>query len=317
MAAITVVVCTAGVRPFTLARCLASLQEQSDGVDEVLVVDNSRRSLLDPAEIAAYGARLLREPRGGLDVARTTGARVASGDVVAYIDDDCEADSKWVSRLRKAFDEDDVACVTGRVVPADFSLVTARWFEQRFSFDRGTVPDRFHHNDDRPWYPVYPSHLGTGCNLAVRRSIVLQLGGFDPALDMGSLVGGGGDLDFFARLLDAGHVSAYRPDCLVKHHHRPRRRGLARQFFGYGATVSALCLKFALTRPGHRKEALRFLRAYLGQEFRRMAARARGADTLPLYLLGIELCGHIWGPFGYLLGRLRWRRYRSDGDCIG
>lgn len=314
MVAITVVVCTAGARPVTLGRCLASLQKQSDGVDEVLVVDNSARSVLDPSTIEALGARLLREPRGGLDVARTTAARVATGDVVAYIDDDCEADFKWVERLREEFRDDDVACVTGRVVPADISLTTARWFEQRFSFDRGTVPDRFHRSDARPWFPVYPSHLGTGCNLAVRRDVVQQLGGFDPALDMGSFVGGGGDLDFFARLLDAGLVAAYAPDCIVRHHHRPRRRGLARQFFGYGATVSALCLKFALSRPGQRRAALLFLRAYLGQEAAQMLARARGKHTLPIYLLGIEMCGHVWGPFGYLLGRLRSRGYRSDGD---
>ncbi len=317
MVAVTVVVCTAGTRPLTLGRCLASLQKQSDRAEEVLVVDNSTRAVLDAAEIATYGARLLREPRGGLDVARTTGARVAAGDVVAYVDDDCEADFKWVERLREAFRDDEVACVTGRVRPADFSLITARWFEQRFSFDRGTVPDRFHRDDVRPWFPAYPSHLGTGCNLAVRRGVVQQLGGFDPALDMGTFVGGGGDLDFFARLLDAGLVAAYAPDCLVRHHHRPRRRGLARQFFGYGATVSALCVKFAVSRPGQRRAALLFLRAYLVQEAARMSARARGRDALPLYLLGIGFCGHLWGPFGYLLGRMRSRAYRSDGDGGG
>jgi GT2 family glycosyltransferase len=312
--AVTVAVCTAGTRPVTLGRCLSSLQKQSDCIDEVLVVDNSPRSVLDPAEIASYGARLLREPRGGLDVARTTAAHVATGDVIAYIDDDCEADFKWVERLREAFRDDDVACVTGRVVPADISLTTARWFEQRFSFDRGTVPDRFHRDDDRPWFPVYPSHLGTGCNLAVRRNVVQRLGGFDPALDMGTFVGGGGDLDFFARLLDAGMVADYAPDCIVRHHHRPRRRGLARQFFGYGATVSALCVKFAVGRPGQRRAALLFLRKYLAQEAARMSARARGQDTLPIYLLGIEFCGHLWGPIGYLLGRMRSRAYRGAGD---
>ena len=275
------------------------------------MVDNSPRGTVDEAVVSSYGARLVREPYGGLDVARTTGAAVGCGDVVVYIDDDCEATPSWLAALESAFADPDVACVTGRVVGADLSLQTAQWFEQRFSFDRGPEPLRFHRDDRRPWFPVYPSHLGTGCNLGVRREVLQRLGGFDPALDMGSAVGGGGDLDLFARLLDAGYVASYAPEALVRHHHRPRRRGLARQFFGYGATVTALCVKFALTRPGQRRAALRFLGHYLGQEAARMGARARRADPLPLYLLGIEFCGHLWGPVGYLVGRLRTRRYRS------
>jgi GT2 family glycosyltransferase len=312
MSSLSVVVCTAGTRPFTLVRCLASLQNQTMAPAEVLVVDNSSRGIVDEAVVTSYGARLVREPVGGLDVARTTGAAVAIGDIVAYADDDCEAAPGWLAGLAKAFADPDVACVTGRVLGADLSLQTAQWFEQRFSFDRGPLPLRFHHDDERPWFPVYPSHLGTGCNLAIRRDVLRELGGFDPALDMGTAVGGGGDLDLFARLLDAGHVAAYEPNALIHHHHRPRRRGLARQFFGYGATVTALCVKFALTRPGQRRAALRFLGHYLGQEATRMRARARGSDPLPLYLLGIELCGHLWGPVGYLVGRARMRRYRSQ-----
>jgi GT2 family glycosyltransferase len=311
MPALSVVVCTAGARPDTLVRCLASLQRQALAPVEVLVVDNSHGGTVDADVVSSYGAQLLREPAGGLDVARTTGAALATGDVVAYVDDDCEAAPEWLAELSATLADPDVACVTGRVLGADLSMQTAQWFEQRFSFDRGPEPIRFHRDDERPWFPVYPSHLGTGCNLAIRREVLRRLGGFDPALDMGSAVGGGGDLDLFARLLDAGYVAMYVPTALVHHHHRPRRRGLVRQFFGYGATVTALCMKFAVTRPGQRRAALRFLVHYLKQEATRMRARARRSDPLPLYLLGIELCGHLWGPVGYLVGRLRTRRYRS------
>jgi len=297
----------------TLGGAIDAILDPAPTALELIVVDDGSTDDT-PSIAAAHSCRLVSTANRGLASARNIGMQVATGDVVAYIDDDCEADYKWVERLGEAFRDKDVACVTGRVVPADISLMTARWFEQRFSFDRGTVPDRFHRSDTRPWFPVYPSHLGTGCNLAIRRDVVRQLGGFDPALDMGSFVGGGGDLDFFARLLDAGLLADYAPDCIVRHHHRPRRRGLARQFFGYGATVSALCLKFVLSRPGQRRAAVRFLRAYLADEAKRMTARFRGTDALPAYLLAIELCGHLWGPFGYLLGRVRSRAYRSDGD---
>jgi glycosyltransferase involved in cell wall biosynthesis len=311
MTPVSVVICTGGSRPRTLQFCVAALQQQTVPAAEVIVVDNSRGGTVDAADITAAGARLVREPRGGLDIARTTGAAVATGAVVAYLDDDCEAEPDWIKRVAAAFADPDVACVTGRVVPADITLVTARWFEARFSFDRGPAPDRFRLGDVRPWFPVYPSHLGTGCNLAVRRDVLRELGGFDPALDMGTYVGGGGDLDFFARLIDAGHVAAYAPGAVVRHHHRPRRRGLARQFFGYGATVTALVLKFVLTRPGQRRAALRFLRHYLGLEAAQLTRGSRGGESLPRYLVVVEMCGHLWGPVGYLLGRLQSRRYRS------
>lgn len=311
MISVTVVVCTAGARPAELLRCLTSLQCQTVPAAEILVVDNSRHSTVDAAAVTAYGARVVRQPRGGLDVARTVAAAAATGNVVAYIDDDCEAAPDWLADVTHAFADEDIACVTGRVVAANASLLTASWFEARFSFDRGPASIRFHRTDIRPWFPVYPSHLGSGCNLAVRRETLRALGGFDVAIDMGTPVGGGGDLDLFARLLDAGFTAAYVPTALVLHHHRARRRALVKQFFGYGATVTALCFKSALTRPGQRREAARFLRQYLRWETARMVARVRRRDPLPLYLLVAEMCGHVWGPVGYLLGRLRTRGYRS------
>jgi len=308
---VTVVVCTAGQRPADLLRCLASLQCQTVPAAEILVVDNSRHSIVDADAVTALGARVIRQPRGGLDVARTVAAAAATGTAVAYIDDDCEAAPDWLANVTCAFADEAVACVTGRVVAANASLITATWFEARFSFDRGPTPIRFHRTDNRPWFPLYPSHLGSGCNLAVRRETLRALDGFDAAIDMGTAVAGGGDLDFFARLLDNGFTAAYVPTAMVRHHHRARRRSLVKQFFGYGATVTALCLKSALTRPGLRREALRFLRHYLKWETARMAARVRRRDSLPLYLLLVEMCGHLWGPVGYLLGRLRTRGYRS------
>ena len=311
MITVTVVVCTAGARPADLLRCLASLRCQTVPAAEILVVDNSRRSTVDAAAVTAYGARVIRQPLGGLDVARTAAAAAATGTAVAYIDDDCEAAPDWLEHIARAFADEDIACVTGRVLAANASLITATWFEARFSFDRGTEPIHFHRTDVRPWFPVYPSHLGSGCNFAVRRETLRALDGFDAAIDMGTLVAGGGDLDFFARLIDSGFRAAYVPTALVRHHHRARRRSLVKQFFGYGATVTALCLKSALTRPGQRREAVRFLRNYLRWETARMAARVRRRDPLPLYLLVVEMCGHLWGPAGYLLGRLRTRGYRS------
>ena len=45
--------------------------------------------------------------------------------------------------------------------------------------------------------------VGLGASMAVRRSVILELGGFDEALDMGAVLPGGGDLDILWRVLEA------------------------------------------------------------------------------------------------------------------
>jgi glycosyltransferase involved in cell wall biosynthesis len=307
---LSVVVCTSGRRLAALRRCVASLRAAATADIELIVVDNAARpvvaDVLAPDRITDLPVvRVVREPRKGLDNARNRGLAAAHADVIAYIDDDCEVDSAWPQAVLTAFADPDVECVTGRVVAANMELATAQWFEQRYSFDRGHVPQRFHRSDVRPWFPVYPFHLGTGCNMAFRRALLERIGGFDPALDMGTFVGGGGDLDMFARALDAGAVAAYEPSALVRHHHRSCRRTLVGQFIGYGATPSALAMKWLATRRGQRRASVAFLVWYLGDTVRRGLGRGERAPWLPRYLLLAEFIGEMWGPVGYLTGRVR------------
>ncbi len=304
---VTVAVCTYG-RPAALRRCLASLRELDDSAFEILIVDNDPRGSVPETPVGHEVVRVIHEPRRGLDHARNRAVAEARGRIVAFIDDDCEADVGWLRGLRRPFDDPEVACVTGRVRPASLATAPQRWFEDRFSFDRGIVPDRFRATDHRPWFPLHPFQLGTGCNMAFRVDVVTALGGFDPALDMGTRVGGGGDIDVFARLLDAGGVAAYAPEAVVFHHHRQRRREAVRQFFGYGATVSALCAKAVSKRPGRRVEAIRFVVHYLVAQMRRLGAWARRREPVPLYLIVAETVGLFAGPLLYAVSLLENRR---------
>jgi len=299
---VTVVLCTSGRRPESLVRCIGSLGQLTGPTIEIIVVDNGRHPSLRDLEVPR-SIRVIHEPRRGLDIARNRGVAEAKAPIVAFIDDDCEATPEWTERLVTAFTDPDVACVTGRVVTANPELASAQYFDARFTFDRGEAPDRFAGSDERPWYPAHPWKLGTGCNMAFRRDVLEQLGGFDPALDMGSFVGGGGDLDMFRRLLDRGFVAVYDPEAVVLHTHRQTIPLLGWQFFGYGATVTALALKGILTRRGHRRDSVGFAGFYLRDEAGRIWRRWRRDDEIvPLKLFACELAGHVWGPIGYLIG---------------
>ena len=49
------------------------------------------------------GVRVVDEPAKGLVVARETGRRAATGDILAYVDADCRAPLQWLERIERRF----------------------------------------------------------------------------------------------------------------------------------------------------------------------------------------------------------------------
>ena len=81
---------------------------------------------------------------------------------------------------------------------------------------------------------------GTGANMAFRRAALERVGGFDPALDVGTATGGGGDHDAFHRVLAAGLLVRYEPAAIVLHEHRRSLDELTAQFGHNGAVWSTM-----------------------------------------------------------------------------
>src|SRR5262245_24635369 len=88
-----------------LEACLASLDAQrlARACLEVIVVDNGSAS--SPADVIARhsGVRLLSELQPGPGPARNTGIRNAKGDVLAFLDADCQADPDWLPTILNVF----------------------------------------------------------------------------------------------------------------------------------------------------------------------------------------------------------------------
>lgn len=307
---ISVVVCTAGRRP-SIWRLLQSAVALADPAFEVIVVENAVRPTLDAWRLRQLGVRHVLEPRRGLDAARNRGAREAAGAVVAYVDDDCELEPGWLTGLRGALVDPEVALVTGRVLPATLALPSQRMFEAWCSWDRGLEQVRHLVGDPLPGFPASAHRLGTGCNMAIRRAVLFEVGGFDEALDMGTLIGGGGDLDVFIRILDAGHGAAYEPTAVVRHRHRETMHDLRWQIWGYGLAQGALLTKGLITRTGVRREIARFGRQRLRHKVRQLLHR--GTSALPRRVLAFEVVGILLGPIAYATSmvRLRWQRRRT------
>jgi glycosyltransferase involved in cell wall biosynthesis len=85
--------------------------------------DAGSEAAMRAATLSAAGddprVRYLHLARRGLSGARNVAFREASGVVVAFLDDDCEADSAWLATIASAFEADPtLGAVGGAVVPA-------------------------------------------------------------------------------------------------------------------------------------------------------------------------------------------------------
>ena len=136
----SVVICTRD-RAEELSRCPRFPAGAEPRAGSGLVVDNASRDdgRTRVAALAA-GADYVREDRPGLDIARNRGVRAATGDIVAFTDDDVRLHPRWLERLTAAFDADRILAVTGLALPAE--LETLRGFTSKLSGVLGAATGR-------------------------------------------------------------------------------------------------------------------------------------------------------------------------------
>jgi glycosyltransferase involved in cell wall biosynthesis len=314
---VSVAVCTRD-RPADLALCLESLMRMDLAPLEIIVVDNAPAS--DATErLVREGfssVRYVREPRPGLNWARNRAVIEARGDIVAFTDDDCVVDSGWVRAIASLFATDQQAmALTGLVVPYELETEAQHLFERSGGFARGYR--RRWHAVDRvrglPWEFCGAGQFGTGANMAYRRRLFGDIGLFDPALDVGTVTSGGGDLDMFFRVLIEGHTLVYDPAAVIRHRHRRTDEGLSRQLAGNGYGFCSFLVANALA---YGQERMRFL--YLAswwlwrwQVPRWLLAVVR-PTRLPRRLLATELWAGLTGVLRYPTARREARRIAAQ-----
>jgi glycosyltransferase involved in cell wall biosynthesis len=244
LASASIIICTRD-RPDEVARCLASLKDQTFAPAEVIVVDNASVDDRTRAAALAAGATYVREDRPGLDHARNSGWRAASGDILVYTDDDVMLHPTWLKRMVGAFDDPEIGAVTGLVLPAELASEAQFLFESGWSFGQGYRRTDFTPADfaaaDHGRHCFAPWKVGAGASMAFRREVFARLGGFDDRLDVGQ-AGCSGDSEFWYRLLDAGIGCRYEAAAIAFHYHRRAVDGLAGQLRAYMRGHSAALL---------------------------------------------------------------------------
>ena len=302
--ACTVAVCTRE-RPEDLTRALTALAALSPPPDEVLVVDNSPATDRTREVVGRFGGiRYVREDRPGLDTARNRALREASFPIVAFCDDDAAPEPEWLAHLLPPFRDPRVSCTTGLTLPLELETPAQEWFERHSPFGRGFVRQVY---DGTRHDPLHVGRVGAGVNMAVRRSVLEDLGGFDEALDAGTPSRSGGDHEMFGRILAAGHRIVYEPAAVSWHRHRRSWPELRETLYGYGVGVYALWTRRLLIdrEPGVLRHAVKWLRAAQAPALWRAMRRVPG--SVPLELQLAQLRGCLRGPGAYLAARRRLR----------
>jgi cellulose synthase/poly-beta-1,6-N-acetylglucosamine synthase-like glycosyltransferase len=211
-----------------LVACLASLERQSRApIDTIVVVDHNA-SLLQKAMAAFPSAAVVanENPRG-LAGARNTGAARAKGDVVAFIDDDAQAEPDWLEELAGCFADPTTIGAGGALIPLWKGGPQPRWFPGEFYWVVGCsytgLPER-----------MAPIRNPIGANMALRRGAIEDVGGFQAGVvprelrHRGTVVAGGHafeDTDIAIRIAERhpGTVVLYQPRARVLHNVTPER----------------------------------------------------------------------------------------------
>jgi O-antigen biosynthesis protein len=253
---VTVAVCTRD-RPQDLALCLAALCQLDYPHLDLLVIDNAPTNdeTKDLVHQQYPQVRYVREPRPGLDWARNRAILEAQGEIIAYTDDDVVVDRGWVKALAQVFAENpEVMAVTGLVVPYELETEAQVLFEKYGGFGRGFERKWYRVNPDQkvPWQWLGTGQFGTGANMAYRRCLFDQIGYFDPALDVGTITNGGGDLEMFFRVLKEGHTLVYEPQAVIRHRHRRDYAKLRTQITNNGIGLYSYFVREAIAYPDER-----------------------------------------------------------------
>jgi ADP-heptose:LPS heptosyltransferase/GT2 family glycosyltransferase len=204
-----------------LRDCLASLAAQTLAPAEVVVVDNGSTDgtaeFLSSAQAPFPIRTIRRDGTGSFAEARNAAAHACTGGIVAFIDDDCEADRHWLARLAAALHS--ATAAGGAVLPAEHAP-TPDAYHPDLAWAVGLSPPGFFGPEGGTRF------LPQAANLAFRREALARF----PFQSIGGELGKGAnyetgreDAEWWTRLRDAGEPLAIEPRAIVWHH-IPRQR---------------------------------------------------------------------------------------------
>lgn len=252
-----------------LKRTLESLFRQTYSDYEIIVVNDGSSDGTDEylQNLASEGKIIYhRHQNSGLAATRKAGLSFASGEVIAFTDDDCVLPSDWLTTIAQKFEQSGVAGVGGATRTGNTHNIYAvaidcmqNYFKQVINTDGVAVP------------------FLTGNNVAYKRSSLEKVGGPDPRFRMGAE-----DRDLTFRVAQTGEKLLYDPHLVVEHYNDSTFwKFLKHQYdFGIGSYL------FYTHTAGFGKRPSRMpLTVYLGLLFSPFRSKLKNAFLISVLLL--------------------------------
>lgn len=217
-----------------LLACLRALERQTLPPAQTIVVvrdeDDETRAALDAYQ--GHRPEIVGVSRAGQTHALNTALRQASGEVVAFTDDDAEPRPDWLENLAVHYRDPYVGGVGGKVV---VPVLTAAGSSVRVSVGRVSAIGRPHGNHHLGDGPARDALWLKGVNMSFRRPLC----SFDESLHgPGAQVAN--DSDIALRIHAAGWRIVYEPAAAVDHYAGPRHDGDGRDRQTIQATQDAV-----------------------------------------------------------------------------
>lgn len=269
-----------------LARCLTAIGQLDYPASryEVIVVDDgSPQSVADVVDALRprVKIKLVTQRHSGPAAARNTGAAHASGQFLAFTDDDCRPGNGWLRSFAETLSKHPQCllggCTDNGLTCNIYAVASQMLTNYLYQYNRcKSVQTRFF----------------TSNNLALSAELFRQLGGFDETFPIAA----GEDRDFCDRWQKSRRALRYVPTARVGHYHDSNARKFWRQHFNYGRG-NYLYHKRRLARAGgrNRLESWRFYRGMLATPWKAHRGVTAGYLTVLLLLSQVgNASGYFW-----------------------
>jgi len=219
---VSVVVCAYNAES-TMAACLDSLQQLRYPAYEVVVIDDGSTDRTGWIADQYEGVHVVHQENLGLSAARNVGIAASTGEIIAFTDSDCVVDPDWLHYLVATFLSSGQPAVGGpNLAPPEDSLVATC-----VAASPGGPLHVLLNDEEAEHIP--------GCNMAFRREVLEEIGGFDPIYRAA-----GDDVDLCWRLQERGYRIGFSPAAMVWHFRRNTVKAYVGQQRGYGKAEGLL-----------------------------------------------------------------------------
>lgn len=174
----------------------------------------------------------------GLSETRNVGVKKATGEVIAFIDDDAVADRRWLETLVLNYTDSDVLSVGGKLVPL-WEKNRPSWFPEELDWIVGCTY-KGHPQEKREVRNLI------GCNMSFRKEVFDHIGYFRPTIGrLGKIPLAGEETEYCIRLLAAfpqGKI-LFDPEAIVYHKVDKQRESLKyvlKRSYGEGVSKSII-----------------------------------------------------------------------------